>query len=178
MLDLFRSSDDKPKLVGDRSATILKTRKRDPNFDLSSLERTVVDVNGDDRPDQWEYYKNGASAVTARDFNFDGNPEVWRYYGANGRVVEEEYNLDPDPHIDVIHYLEGGTTRRKLISVDFQGKFTIEKFYDKQGNLLRVERDSDGDGQPETWEYFEDGKRVRIGWDEDLDGVADTFNKY
>ena len=64
-----------------------------------------------------------------------------------------------------------------MLATGFDGTFAIQKFYDQNGQLLRVERDSSGDGAADVWEYFEKGERVRIGWDTTGDGQADTFDQ-
>ena len=66
---------------------------------------------------------------------------------------------------------------RKMLATGFDGSFAIQKFYNNAGELLRLERDSSGNGSPDVWEYFEGGERVRIGWDTTGDGRADTFDQ-
>lgn len=165
--------------LGDRSRTILKTRRRDQSLRTERLRRKTRDVNDDGQPDQTTYLtSNGHTALITRDFNFDGRIDLWQYYNRSGDIVEEEMNLDKDKFIDLIQFHRKGVIRRKLMSVGFEQKFTITKYYDESGQLLRVELDQNRDGRTDTWEYYEDGKRTRIGWDEDLDGVADMFNKF
>ncbi|MEM1349821.1 MAG: hypothetical protein AAGI01_14765, partial [Myxococcota bacterium] len=70
-----------------------------------------------------------------------------------------------------------GVDSRKELALDIGGTFTVFKFYDAKGLLLRVEQDDDADGKIDRWSYFEAGRRVRIGWDDDGDGQPDRFDQ-
>jgi len=158
--------------------TVAEGRKRKENLRNGDLRVETYDLNRDQKTDQWAYKnESGTTVRIERDMNFDGEVDVWQYPGPEGTVVEEEMDLDMDGIVDVVAYYEEGTVRRKEMAVNFRRDYAIDKFYDKQGNLLRVERDEDGDGSVDVWEYYDgDGNRERIGWDENDDGVPDSFD--
>jgi antitoxin component YwqK of YwqJK toxin-antitoxin module len=110
--------------------------------------------------------------------NFDGRVDVWQYPGSGGEVAEEEMDLDLDGTVDMVNYFEGGEIKRKEMAVAFDEKFSIVKYYNDKGRLLRVERDKDGDGVTDVWGYYnKKGERERVGWDDNGDGVPDSFNQ-
>jgi hypothetical protein len=89
-------------------------------------------------------------------------------------LVEEEMNLDFDDRIDAVrHYRDGVLVRREL-ATGFDGRFTLVKFYDTSGNTLRVERDTDGDGLIDSWEYYEGGEVISVAHDADGDGQPEV----
>ena len=61
------------------------------------------------------------------------------------------------------------------LAIGFDGSFALTKYYDASGEVLRVERDSDGDAQIDVWEYFEGGEVVQVGRDEDGDGIPEIL---
>jgi hypothetical protein len=153
-------------------------RKRHGNLSDAGLSVEAMDLNKDDKPDQWAYKGADTTVRTERDMNFDGRVDLWQHLDESGNVVEEEMDLDLDGRIDVVAYYKDGVVTRKAMSVNFDDNFSIIKFYSKDGRLLRVERDEDGDGSPDLWEYYgEDGTRERVGWDKDGDGSPDEFDQ-
>src|SRR5437868_5193099 len=56
---------------------------------------------------------------------------------------------------------------------DFDGKFDVKEVYDSAGQLTRVHRDRNGDGQPDLWEQYKDGVLIAILYDDDFDGKVD-----
>lgn len=153
-------------------------RARYANLSTDGLQVDKADLSGNDEPDQWKYHDGDGNLVRVeRDMNFDGDVNIWEYY-ENGELVEEEMAIDRGGEIDVVMFYEEGRVVRQLMASEFDGRFPIEKFYDSEERLLRVERDTSGDGQVDTWEYFEDGERDRIGWDTSGDGQPDTFDHY
>ncbi|MFB6351086.1 MAG: hypothetical protein ABEN55_01340 [Bradymonadaceae bacterium] len=159
--------------------SVYAKRKREGELDREGKKVQSVDLNQDGRPDQWKIHSESGNRLwIARDMNFDGQVDVWQYPDDAGEVVEEEMDLDMDGTVDLVTYYKNAKIRRKELSVNFDEKFSIVKFYNKEGKLLRVERDEDRDGTTDVWEYYDDkGNRERVGWDENGDGVPDTFDK-
>lgn len=164
---------DRKGMIGSKATG---ERARYGNLRRDSFTVQAMDLNQDEKPDQWTVKDASKTRWIERDLNFDGRVDLWQYPGDGGEIAEEEMDLDLDGHVDVVVYYEAGVVTRKEMSIDFAGNFSIVKYYDKQGDLLRVERDDDGDGLVDVWEYYEKNKRVRIGWDEDDDGQPDNFD--
>ncbi len=153
-------------------------RARFDNLSRKGLQVTGADLNQDGEEDQWVLKDGDSTKRVERDLNFDGAVDMWQYPDGSGGFKEEEMDLDLDGTVDVVVYYENGVLTRKEISLDFRGGFSIVKFYDANGKLLRVERDTSTppDGKADAFDYYENGRRVRTGIDEDGDGVPDTFD--
>jgi hypothetical protein len=137
----------------------------------------AVDLNQDEKPDQWVVKDSARTVRIERDMNFDGKVDVWSYPAKDSdQIVEEEMDLDLDGRVDLVVFYQNNLPTKKHLSLDFSGKFSITKFYDQQGSLLRVERDEDGNGVADIFEYYENNQRVRVGWDETGDGQPDRFD--
>jgi hypothetical protein len=158
---------------------ILPERARHNNLVQDGLTVEKADLNGDDRPDQWSFFDEAGTLVRVeRDLNFNGQVDMWQYFDESGALIEEEMNLDASgAQVDVVAFYENGKVVRKIMGIGFDGSFPIEKFYDGQERVLRVERDSTGDGQVDVWEYFENGERRRVGWDTTGDGQPNRFDQ-
>jgi antitoxin component YwqK of YwqJK toxin-antitoxin module len=159
--------------------TVDDTRKRNGTLSREGKKIKTYDLNKDQQADQWEIKtQKGQLLRTERDMNFDGQVDVWQYPNKEGETAEEEMDLDMDGTVDLVAYYKDGKIRRKEMSVDFKEQFSIVKFYNKSGKLLRVERDKNSDGKTDVWEYYDDsGNRERVGWDDNGDGVPDSFDK-
>lgn len=135
-------------------------------FDVSSF-----DLNADGVDDQFHYSVGGVVARIERDLNFDNTIDCYEYYRDN-EMVEEEYDLDLDSTIDVVRFYKAGKISRKQYAVGFRADMTIARRYDDNGQLIQVQRDSDGNGTVDTWESYEPGakKPSRIEVDTTGDG--------
>lgn len=155
-----------------------KKRARHGNLSRNDRQVDTYDLNEDGDADQWVIQSTSGELIrNERDMNFDGKVDLWQYPGSDGEIVEEEMDLDLDGTVDLVAYYKDGTVRRKKIAVSFKEDFSIVKIYNEEGQLLRVERDEDEDDRTDVWEYYDDqGNRERIGWDENGDGVPDTFD--
>lgn len=152
-------------------------RARDNTLNNLGLREAPIDLNNDMIPDQYNYYDPGTNLLvrTERDVDFDGRIDIYEYYNGEGVIVEEEMNLDFDSAIDVVRYYREDGLLRRALAVGFSGELSVIKFYDNEGNILRIERDSDFNGQIDTWEYFEDNQIVRVARDEDGDGTPESM---
>lgn len=60
-----------------------------------------------------------------------------------------------------------------------RGPYKIDAFYDRAGRLQRTEYDSNGDGRPDHFSYYEGALLPRrIDVDEDYDGTPDRREEY
>ncbi len=163
--------------VVDDEADERPERARYGSLQTSGLEVEKVDLNGDDQPDQWIYRDDEGEIVRIeRDLDFNGQIDMWKHY-EGGELVEEEMSLDVHPSVDVVTFYREGRVVRQLMASQYDQTFPIEKIYDSEEQLLRVERDTSSNGQVDVWEYYEDGERARIGWDTTGDGQPDRFDR-
>ncbi len=152
-------------------------RARFKNLKTSGLEVSPLDLNGDEKPDQWKVTAGGRVVRVERDLNFDGVPDAYLYVNDADVVLEEEMDLDVDGIIDVVNYYNSGVLTRKEMSVDFTGTISIVKYYDTNGKLTRIERDLDNNSRIDTWEYYQDDVKIRTGRDISGDGTPDVFEE-
>lgn len=168
-----------------------------------AIER--VDVNGDQKPDVFKYYRSvdvatpGAAADAAKtakkalmrkevDVNFDQRIDIVEYYeGEPGKEVKvkEEYDLDFDGRVDETrHYKDGNVTLVEL-DLGFDGKTDTWSYYQLTQNeegkpinrLVERRRDQNGDGAVDVWEYYSKGTITKIGTDSNADGTPDQFTR-
>ena len=143
------------------------------------------DVNRDQRPNIWKYYKDVPGPdgrmleIMVRkelDLNADGHVDVIRHYDEQGKVTKEELDLSFDRRIDVINYFEDGVLVRAEMDLNFDGVPDLFRYY-RQGKLVRLERDTNFNGQIDYWEYYEEGRLDRVGYDISGDGQIDRMDR-
>lgn len=143
------------------------------------------DTTGDGVPDIIRYYEEyedprqeGRMRRRIRkmeiDVTGDQTINVRRFYDEYGNVEREENDQNLDGRFDTILQFAGGELTRKLIrSADGDEIVEQRVYYD--GELVRVERDTNLDGEVDRWEYYEDGVLMRVGLDTTRNGSADTW---
>jgi len=155
----------------------------------TGYEVTEYDTSGDNTPDVRKLFRTMGEGSLARlvlvcreaDLNADGRKDIVRLYTAEGRPMREEADRDFDGRIDeVTHFTDG---RVRLQEIDTSGNGMIDtKIYYENGQPDRAERDmgnrSTADTwQPDRWEYYADGRTVRIGTDINGDGKVDRWDR-
>ena len=144
-----------------------------------------IDTNSDGEPDIIRYYEEYQDPRdedrTRRrirkmeiDVTNDGTINVRRDYDEFGNVTREENDQNLDGVIDTILEFTGEELSRKILKDD-DGQTMIEQRIYYDGQLVRVEQDTSGDGTVDHWEYYEDEVLMRIGRDTNSDGSADTW---
>jgi hypothetical protein len=151
------AGDDATARDGDASATALQQapRARNRNLSTSGLAE-AFDVNGDGQDDQ-RYYRAGGQLIRVeRDINFDGRADVFEHY-EGGQEVEEELDLDFDGRVDVVKMMRDGVVEKRQYAVAFQERMVLVSWYDGNGALVRIERDTNDDLRIDTWEHYNPG---------------------
>jgi hypothetical protein len=149
------------------------------------LTSREVDENGDGKVDAWETYAGGR--MTSREVDRDGNGSRDAFYVySGGALVEERHDTKGSGKIDrIVHYSGGHIT---TVDEDRDGNGQIDAWshyaVDPNGNevVVKVERDSKGDGKPDVFETYEqqDGKTALVRREEDVnqDGTPDIVSIY
>ncbi|UJR81181.1 hypothetical protein [Sandaracinus amylolyticus] len=160
--------------------------------DVSGTDREVseYDTSGDSRPDVRRVFRRVGDPPITRlvlscresDLNGDGTKDVVRYYNDEGRPLREEADRNFDGQMDTITVYQDGRVVRTEIDQSGDGRVDTKIFYDDEGAAIRTERDlagrSTGDTwRPDRWEYFENGRMVRMGTDVDGDGRVDRWDR-
>lgn len=143
-----------------------------------NLKRKEFDLNGDSTPDMYKYYDaQGVLVRKEADLNNDGKVDIWIEYDPTGAKEKEAFDLDFDGRIDLIEYYKNNALVRKEIDFQFDERPDIWKYY-MDGRMVRKEVDSDHNGKPDYWEFYNDkGEISRIGRDLDGDGQIDVEEK-
>lgn len=152
-------------------------------------EVSEYDTSGDDVPDVRKVFLRLGEGALARlvlvcresDLNADGQKDVIRYYSDEGRPIREEADRNFDGKMDEITFFQEGQILRQEFDTQGDGKVDTKIFFDA-GKPLRAERDLAARStaerwQPDRWEYYEDGRVVRMGTDIDGDGKVDRWDR-
>jgi hypothetical protein len=144
------------------------------------------DVNGDGKPDVWNYYKevadpNDATSTTKilvkkeADLNFDNKKDIVREFDDDGVLLREEADLDYDGNIDQVNLYDNGILTEKQLFRGKAGAVFIWKFF-KDGKLARLHRDDTGDGKADYCELWYAGEKLsKKGWDKTGNGECDYW---
>ena len=143
------------------------------------------DLNQDNRPDSWRYYKvkEGQKSLDRKEFdlNFDGKVDLKRFYAEDGAVLRDEMDMDFDGKIDMECFYENNKLVRKELKT-VRGKSSnatlMRKEYKEGSGLVNyLEGDRDRDGVNDYFYYMRDGVIVRRGTDSDGDGKPDKWEE-
>jgi hypothetical protein len=152
-------------------------------------EVTEYDTSGDNTPDVRKLFRTMGEGSLSRlvlvcreaDLNGDGRKDIVRLYTEEGRPMREEADRDFDGRIDdVTHFTSG---RVSLQEIDTSGNGMIDtKIFYENGQPERAERDmanrsTAAKWKPDRWEYYADGRTVRIGTDLNGDGKVDRWDR-
>lgn len=146
----------------------------------------AYDTSGDDRPDVRRYVrkaKDGRAIPVCREADLDGDGiyDIFVMYGQEGRPQREVADRDFDGKIDRRAYYQTGELVWQELDGNGDGSLETRIFFEG-GIPMRSERDLGGRSttkswKPDTWEYYEEGRLIRVGRDTDGDGVVDTWER-
>lgn len=143
-----------------------------------------VDLNNDGNPEIWNYYREreNADRLLIRkeaDLNRDGHPDSRSEYNDEGMLIREDMDQDFDQEWDHWDFYQDtnadGVPERVSSQRDTNNdqKPDVFTFY-RDGKPTRKERDTNGDGEMDSWEKFDsEGNVVKSGRDSDYDGSID-----
>lgn len=163
---------------GDEEETEAPPRFRYGNLPYEEMQREGVDVTRNGVEDQ-VYWRDadGVLRWVERDMNGDGRPDLIEHFDASGTVIEREFRLTFADAVTSVHFFRDGRLYLKELRTGFGSEHPIREFYDSEGRLLRLERDSTLNGRVDVWEYFDAGRLERVGRDTTGDGSPDTFDE-
>ncbi|MDB4975832.1 MAG: putative lipoprotein [Myxococcaceae bacterium] len=154
-----------------------------------NYEVSEYDTSGDDTPDVRKVFLRLGEGTLARlvlvcresDLNADGRKDVVRVYSDEGKPLREEADRNFDGKMDEVTFFQEGQVLRQEFDYTGDGKVDTKIYFDA-GKPLRAERDLKARStierwQPDRWEYYEDGRVVRMGTDVDGDGKVDRWDR-
>jgi len=135
--------------------------------------RIERDTDHDGRPDRDEFYEAGILASVSIDRDHNGRPEEEIHYRGGIKKTWEIYDRQTGRLLTTWFYDDKGQILRLEKDRDGDGRVDIRYLY-KKGAVVRVEEDSNSDGRMDTWEDYLSGNRLaqRLK-DLDNDGRAD-----
>ena len=155
-----------------------------PGYEVSEY-----DTSGDNTPDVRKLFKVMGEGTLSRlvlvcreaDLNGDRRKDIVRLYTDEGRPMREEADRDFDGQIDEITEFTNGIVSLQQIDTTGDGVIDTKIFYEA-GQAVRAERDTKkqstvAEWKPNRWEYFVDGRTVRIGTDVNGDGKVDRWDR-
>ena len=155
----------------------------------AGYEVTEYDTSGDNTPDVRKLFRTMGEGSLARlvlvcreaDLNGDGRKDIVRLYTEEGRPMREEADRDFDGRIDEVTHFTNGRVSLQEIDTSGNGMIDTKIFYDN-GQPERAERDmanrsTASKWRPDRWEYYADGRTVRIGTDINGDGKVDRWDR-
>jgi hypothetical protein len=115
------------------------------------------------------------------DLNGDRRKDIVRLYTEEGRPMLEEADRDFDGRIDEVTQYSNGRVSLQEIDTSGNGMIDTKIFYES-GQPVRAERDMKNQStvaewRPDRWEYYLDGRTVRIGTDVNGDGKVDRWDR-
>jgi hypothetical protein len=159
------------------------------NGNVAGREVSTYDTSGDGVPDVRKVYQHAGAGAETRlvlicretDLNADGSKDVVRYYDDEGRTLREDADRDFDGKMDLSVIYQDGKIVRKEMDENRDGKIDAKIFFENE-KPLRAERDLAGRStanqwRPDRWEYYEDGRMVRMGTDLDGDEKVDRWDR-
>ncbi len=115
------------------------------------LVRIERDLNGDGKVDIREYYDaDGNLEKQVVDLDFDGKPDIVLYF-EKGQLVRKEYSFGFDGKPHAWNYYEKKQLVRKERDENGDGKVDYWEYWEN-GEIDRVGFDTDGDGKVDRWE--------------------------
>jgi hypothetical protein len=156
------------------------------NYTNGALASRDIDENGDGKVDAWETYSGGR--MTSREVDRDGNGTRDAFYiYSGGALVEERHDTKGSGKIDrIVHYAGGHITtvdedRDGNGQIDAWSHYAVDPTTGSEV-VVKVERDSKGDGKPDVFETYEQqgGKTNLVRREEDVnqDGTSDIVSIY
>lgn len=152
-------------------------------------EASEYDTSGDGKPDVRKVFLMVGAKAEMRlvmicresDVNRDGKKDVIRYYDDEGRSLREESDRDFDGKMDAALIFQDGRVVQQEFDQNRDGKIDTKIFLDKD-KPVRAERDLAGRSttaqwRPDRWEYYEEGRMVRMGTDLDGDTRVDRWDR-
>jgi antitoxin component YwqK of YwqJK toxin-antitoxin module len=126
---------------------------------------------------QW-YAVSGWEQVVEVDRNHDGFPELRTYY-LDDRPVRRDQDRNSDGRIERVEWLDAArsVTKHRDWPAD-QGVANIIWPVGDDGQPYAKTRDNDGDGQPDSWEYYSGQRLIARMEDRNKDGRQDLWELY
>jgi hypothetical protein len=134
------------------------------NREDGRLERLRHDANANGVAESVSYLDGSRIVRIEVDLDENGRTDRWEYYGANQRLEKVGFSRAADGHENAWSYADAtGAIIRIDIAGEPGGRVTRTEHFDR-GVLTRAEEDTDGNGAPDKWETYEQGRLARLAF--------------
>jgi antitoxin component YwqK of YwqJK toxin-antitoxin module len=152
-----------------------------PTYDKKTgkLTELTYDRNKNGVIDTWTEM-DGSKALRARiDLDEDGKIDRWEYYDDQGQLAKVGFSRKNDGTVDAWAFSgpDGQVARIEIASTGDPAKIDRREYY-ANGELVRAEEDTDGNGRVDKWETYEHGALKTAAMDENGDGRPDRRLTY
>ena len=143
-------------------------------IDGRNLSALQMDVDTQGREHTLVHLKGTEITRVDRDMDGDGRPDRWEYYDAERHLVKVGFSVAGDGVLDAWAYRDtDGQIVKIEVSTRRDGAVDRWEFYEKN-QLARVEEDGNHDGRVDRWSTYEEGILIRTVVDADHDGRPDS----
>ncbi len=172
LLCLACGGKNKGAQSADDVRTIRDTRIILEKCDIESKSAEKIDADGDGRPEIVKVLKDGRELCRTFDLNFDGKIDRTTFFDERGKIRRVESDFDRDNRVDEIVLYKAGVAVEKHRATTLGGKLDTWDFLEK-GQVVRTERDENGDGVIDQWWEYPTRGCPLIHVDVDGDGRPD-----
>ncbi len=137
----------------------------------------VEDQDRDGRPDRWLFGSPERPTRELLDQNRDGRADVVRHFDADSKLVRLEEDLDFDGSFEITTQFREGQRSRRLEDTDADGRPDRWTYF-QGGEVRRIESDADGDGFRDSVSLYSDGQLEEQQQDRNGDGQPDRLERY
>jgi hypothetical protein len=142
--------------------------------DVKGKRVEALDANNDGKPEVQRVYDGNREACRVSDLNGDGRPNMYEYFAPDGSTIRRrEFDYDDNNIVNAIEVYEGGRLSHREMDTTNQGRIdTWDTFDLATGKIAKRERDSSLDGRVDQW-WVWTGDVVQVAVDRDGDGNPD-----
>ena len=131
------------------------------------------DTQNDCRMDTWNYYRGDALSRQGRDSDFDGRADLLLRFDRGQHIRVQEIVGETGRPQKKIFLSASGQEIRQCLDSQSEGRFDLVIFRDGQ-KLRETWLDSEGDGLTDQRDVYRNGQRVRVEIDSNGDGRPDV----
>ena len=142
-----------------------------PSYDdfTGRLVQLSADQDGDGRLDQWTYLDGNRPYRGEADTNGDGRIDRWEYFDERAGLLMVGSSSGDDGIEDTWTWVAPVDGESRVWRSRRRDRFFDRREYYKAAELTRAEEDTDGDGEIDRWDRYENNVLREAAFDTTLD---------
>ena len=138
-------------------AGLQEARRVVPSYDLFTgrIVQLAADQNGDGRIDQWSYLDGSRPLRGEADTDADGRVDRWEYFDSDSALAYVGASSRPDGIEDTWTFTPAANGERIVARSRRRDRQIDRREYFRGDALVRVEEDTNADGQVDKWDRYE-----------------------